>query len=208
MYTSPAPGFFSTVSNQCTLFPQSLYWTSLLLSSLFDGSLRLRTTSKWKEGLEKKLWPPLCFAPEVSVSAVYPWRGAIYYLIELTFTYNKAKAPTCRHTSTQFHCPFGISGSIADSCLCLFDSCVNYLVSSEVVLQDQVDSYVSGQVCSIIHSVPCLLHVVLINSLGAGALMACAEVVGREFESNTDEVFSLLFQLWFFGQIVLWRKWK
>lgn len=41
-------------------------------------------------------------------------------------------------------------------------------------------------VCSIIHSVPSLLHVVLINSLGAGALMVSAVVVSRELECNTD----------------------
>lgn len=42
------------------------------------------------------------------------------------------------------------------------------------------------RVCSIIHRVPSLLHVVLINSPGAGALMACAVVVSRELECNTE----------------------
>lgn len=41
-------------------------------------------------------------------------------------------------------------------------------------------------VCSIIHPGPSPLHVVLINSLGAGALMACAVVVHRELEYNTE----------------------
>lgn len=39
--------------------------------------------------------------------------------------------------------------------------------------------------CSIIHLAPSLLHVVLINSLGVGALMACAVVVSKELECNT-----------------------
>lgn len=40
--------------------------------------------------------------------------------------------------------------------------------------------------CSIIHPVPSLLHVVLINSLGARVLMACAIGVTRELECNRE----------------------
>lgn len=39
--------------------------------------------------------------------------------------------------------------------------------------------------CSIIHLAPSLLHVVLINSLGVGGMMACAVVVSKELECNT-----------------------
>lgn len=39
---------------------------------------------------------------------------------------------------------------------------------------------------SIIHPVPSLLHVVLISSLGAWALMACATVVNKKPECNAE----------------------
>lgn len=42
--------------------------------------------------------------------------------------------------------------------------------------------------CSIIHPLPSLLHVLLINSLGAGALMACTGVVISELECNTESL--------------------
>lgn len=56
--------------------------------------------------------------------------------------------------------------------------------SSGVLQVDQLDGYASdyASVCSIIHPVPSLLHVVLINSLGAEALMACAVLVSRLLE--------------------------
>lgn len=70
----------------------------------------------------------------------------------------------------------------------MFDSSLKYSMFSEVVTEDQVDSCVSGQVCSIIYSVLCRLHVVLINSLGAEALMDSAVAVEQntELESNTE----------------------
>lgn len=40
--------------------------------------------------------------------------------------------------------------------------------------------------CSIIQPVPSLLHVVLISSLGARALMACATVVNKKLECNAE----------------------
>lgn len=40
--------------------------------------------------------------------------------------------------------------------------------------------------CSIIHPVPSLLHVVLISSLRALVLMACATVVSKELECNAE----------------------
>lgn len=52
---------------------------------------------------------------------------------------------------------------------------------------DQVDRYVSdyARMCSIIQPVPSLLHVVLINSLGAETLMACPVLVSRVLEFKT-----------------------
>lgn len=52
-----------------------------------------------------------------------------------------------------FVCPRGKLKSIADI---LFDSSVNDSLSSEVVLEDQVDRYVSGQVSKyVFNNTPC-----------------------------------------------------
>lgn len=189
----------STVNSLCQPLPNLFLLSEGAFTS--EDNFKQKTKS-WR----RRSGAPLSLTLAVTVGTVHPWGAMIYYAIELPFKHTETKVVMHKRVDTF---PLPIRDNTADS-WCAFDSKVNYSSFSEKVLRDQADRSDSGQVYSIIHSVPCPLHVVLISSLGAGALMTCAEVVSRELErySNATNLkqLSVTVGLWFLHGMLRGQK--
>lgn len=167
--------------------------TSATLRSLFEGYFTLKTTSKWWKGLTREKldkaflsFPSGLFFFSMLVVFVVVLlrhnRSSLVCFIQLSVCDHYTSTSFQRHKHKiqyySFSVLFGHLGPLLIAVL---------VWMAAVVQVDQVDRYVwdYASMSSIIHPVPCLLHVVLINSLGAETVMACALLVSRVLQCKT-----------------------